>query len=45
MHSGLFSLIANLILFVVVSLITPKRSDTVIAKFDKQNAAYNKNFA
>jgi SSS family solute:Na+ symporter len=45
MHSGLFSLIANLVLFVVVSLITPKRSNTVMAKFDKQNAAYNKNFA
>ncbi len=45
MHSGLFSLIVNLVLFVVVSLITPKRNADVLAKFDKQNASYSKNFA
>jgi len=45
MHSGLFSLIVNLLLFVVVSIITPKRNADILARFDKQNAAYNKNFA
>ncbi|MDR2109913.1 MAG: sodium:solute symporter family protein [Spirochaetaceae bacterium] len=45
MHSGLFSIIVNTILFVVVSLLTPLRSGEVMKSHDEQEAEYEENYA
>jgi len=45
MHSGLFAFIVNIVLFVLVSLITPQRKKEVVEKWEKQRNSYNENFA
>lgn len=45
MHSGLFSLIVNLVLFVVVSVITPPRQAEIIKKYEEQKEVYDATYA
>lgn len=45
MHSGLFAFLVNLILFVVVSLLTPARKAEVVKKYEKQKEVYDATYA
>ncbi|MDR1893581.1 MAG: sodium:solute symporter family protein [Spirochaetales bacterium] len=45
MHAGLFSLIVNLVVFVIVSLATPPRKKEVAEKFAALKAEYDENYA
>ena len=41
MHSGLFTLLVNIVVFVVVSLITPARKAEVLKKYEEQKEIYD----
>jgi solute:Na+ symporter, SSS family len=45
MHSGLFSLIANVIVFIVVTLATPPRDESILKKNTEQKAEYDEKYA
>lgn len=45
MHSGLFALILNTIVFVLVSLATPQRKDELLSEIQTQKDEYAKNYA
>jgi SSS family solute:Na+ symporter len=45
MHSGLFSIIINLIVFVVVSLISPARNADMVKKLDEQKAEFEESYS
>jgi len=45
LHSGLFSLILNILTFVIVSLVTPQRDPALIQKIEASKAEYEKSYS
>ena len=45
LHSGLFALILNIVAFVVVSLVTPQRDASLLAKIDEAKAEYSRSYS
>ncbi|MFP3040736.1 sodium:solute symporter family protein [Treponema primitia] len=45
MHSGLFAIIANLLVFVVISLVSPKRTEAEVKKFKEQKEEYHASYS
>ncbi|GHT79870.1 pantothenate permease [Spirochaetia bacterium] len=45
MHGGLFSLIVNAIVFIIVSLVSKPRDPEIVKKFEEQKAEFNANYS
>lgn len=45
MHGGLFSLIANAVVFIVVSLVTPARNESLLNKVSAEQAEFSEKYA